>query len=69
MGGGDSNCNAILSQPNVQKNSRAPLRRRVGGGLKFEKKIAGKTIKSTSKKKLGIGSPVFCIFIHPNPVT
>ena len=33
------------------------------GGLKFEKKNAGKkTIKPTPKKKLGIGSPVFCTF-------
>ena len=29
-GGGHSNCNASLSQPNVQKNSRALVR--VGGG-------------------------------------
>ena len=35
-GGGHSNCNAILSQPSAQKNSRAPVRREVGG-LKFEK--------------------------------
>ena len=50
-GGGQSNCNASLSQPNVQKNSRA-LVRRMGGGLKFEKKInAEETIKSTPKKK------------------
>ena len=33
-----------------------------GGGLKFEKKNARKTIESTPKKKLGIGSPVFCTF-------
>ena len=44
-----------------------------GGGLKM-KKInagnAGKTIKSTPKKKLGIGSPVFCTFsFTPNPIT
>ena len=32
-----------------------------GGGLKFERKKinARKTLKSTSKKKMGIGSPVF----------
>ena len=35
-----------------------------GGGLKFEKNYAGKTIKSTHKKKLGIGSPVFCTFAN-----
>ena len=29
-GGGHSNCNASLSQPNVQKNSRAPVKGRVG---------------------------------------
>ena len=34
-----------------------------GEGLKFEKKNAEKkTIKPTPKKKLGIGSPVFCYF-------
>ena len=49
-GGGHSNRNASLSQPNVQKNSRALVRRI--GGFKFIKKInAGKTIKSTHKKK------------------
>ena len=32
------------------------------GGLKFEKVNDGKTIKSTPKKNLGIGSPVFCTF-------
>ena len=31
----------------------------VGGGLKFEKKC----LKSTPKKKLGKGSPVFCTFL------
>ena len=36
-GGGHSDCNASLSQPNVQKNSRAPVKGRVGG-LKSEKK-------------------------------
>ena len=34
-GVGHSNCNASLSQPNVQKNSRAPVKGRVGGGLKI----------------------------------
>ena len=48
-GGGHSNRNASLSQPIVQKNSRALVRRM--GGLKFEKKNAGKTIKSTPNKK------------------
>ena len=46
-GGGYSNCNASLSQPNVQKNNRALVS---GWGLKI-KKNAGKTIKSTPKKK------------------
>ena len=37
-GGGNSNCNASLSQPNVQKNSRALVEDGLGGGgLKFEK--------------------------------
>ena len=38
------------------------------GGLKFEKK-ARKTMKSTpTKKKLGIGSPVFFYLFHsPQP--
>ena len=42
-GGGHSNCNASLSQSNVQKNNRAL----VSGGLKLEKINAGITIKST----------------------
>ena len=37
-GGGDCSCNASLSQPNVQKNSRVFVRAMRGGGLKFEKK-------------------------------
>ena len=45
-GGGHSNCNASLSQSNVQKNNRA-LVRGGGGGLKLEKINAGITIKST----------------------
>ena len=35
-GGGHCSCNAILSQPNGQKNSRALVRGM--GGLQFEKK-------------------------------
>ena len=31
-GGGHSSCNASLSQPNVQKNSRALVRGMGGGG-------------------------------------
>ena len=62
------NCNASLSQPNVQKNSKAHVRERVGG-LKFVKK-AEKTIKPTPKKKVGIGFPVFCTFSFTlNPIT
>ena len=62
------NCNARLSQPNVQKNSKAHVRER--GGLKFEKKMLKKTIKPTPKKKVGIGSPVFCTFSFTlNPIT
>ena len=40
-----------------------------GGGLNLKK--ARKTLKSTpTKKKLGIGSLVFCtFFIHPNQIT
>ena len=59
VGGGGGN--ASLSQLNVQKNSRA-LVRRGGGGLKFEKRNNGKTIKSTPKKKMGICPHVFCTF-------
>ena len=44
------------------RNTAEPLRGGRGGGLKFEKVNAGKTIKSTPKKKLGIGSSVFCTF-------
>ena len=39
------------------------------GDLKIEKKC-WKKIKPTPKKKLGIGSPVFCTFsFTPNPIT
>ena len=63
-------CNASLSQPNVQKNSKAHVRES-GGGLKFEKKmLEKKTIKPTPRKKVGIGSPVFCTFSFTlNPIT
>ena len=37
-GGGHCSCSASLSQPNVQKNSRA-LVRGVGGGLNFGEKM------------------------------
>ena len=42
-----------------------------GGGLKFEKINAGKTIKSTPKKNgKRFTSPVFCTFsFTPNPIT
>ena len=43
--GGHSNCNASLSQSNVQKNNRALVRG--GGVLKLEKINAGITILST----------------------
>ena len=67
-GGGHSNCNASLSQPNVQKNRRDLVKGRVGG-LKFEKINAGKRIKSTPKKKLGKGSYLvyFVLFHSPQP--
>ena len=56
-----------LSQPNVQKNSRAHVRGR--GGLKLANMLE-KTNKPTPKKKRGIGSPVFCTFsFTPNPIT
>ena len=61
-GRGHSNYNASLSQPNIQKNNRAFAR---GRGLKFEKINAGKTIKFTPKKILGIGS----LFHSPQPNT
>ena len=64
------NCNASLSQPNVQKNSKAHVRERGGGGLKFEKNAEKKTIKPTPKKKVDIGSPVFCTFSFTlDPIT
>ena len=69
-GGGHNNCNASPSLPNVQKNSRALVRRMGGGGLKFEKINAGKTIKSAAKEKWGLGSPLFCTFsFTPNTIT
>ena len=40
------------------------------GGLKIKKKMLEKTIKPTPKKKVGIGSPVFCTFSFTlNPIT
>ena len=62
-----------LSQPNIQwsdKQQSPCVGDGGGGGLKFEKR-ARKTMKSThTKKKLGIGSSVFCtFFIHPNQTT
>ena len=70
-GGGHSKCNASLSQSNVQKNNRGGG----GGGIKTWKNKCWNnnqvyTIKSTPKKKLDIGSPVFLYFcIHPNQIT
>ena len=58
--GGHIIFNASLSQPNVQKKQQSPCEGE--GGLKFEKKMRKKTIKPTPRKKLGIGSPVFCTF-------
>ena len=74
-GGGHSNCNASLSQSNVQKNNRALVRRGGGGGggLKLEKINAGITIKSTPSsphlRKIGHRFPCilyFCIQPQPN---
>ena len=59
-GGGYSNCNAMI------RKTAEPLRG--GGRLKFKKINAGKTIKSTPKKKLTKGSPVICTF-HSPPIT
>ena len=42
--GGHSNCNASLSQRNVQKNSRALVRGR-GGALNLKQKICWKNNK------------------------
>ena len=44
---GHSNCNASLSQPNVQKKQQNLCEEDGGGGGKFERVNAGKTIKST----------------------
>ena len=53
---------------NGQVNSSALVRG--WKGLKFEEKNARKEIKSTPKKKLDIGAPVFCTFsFTPNPIT
>ena len=61
------NCNASLSQPNVQKNSKAHVRERGGGGaLDLKKKMLEKTIKPTPKKKVGIGSLYFVLFHSPS---
>ena len=67
-GGGHSNCNASLSQPNIQKNSRAPVKGRVEG-LKFEKIRAEKQL-SPHLRKNWAKVPISCIFyffIHPQP--
>ena len=66
IGGGHINCIASLSQPNIQKNSRAHMR---GRGLKFEEKMLKKTtIKPTPEKQIGHRFPcILCFFIHPKP--
>ena len=58
-------CKSELAQ--CSEKTTEPLRGGWGGGagLKFEEKNAGTTIKSTTKKKLGISSPVFCTFHSP----
>ena len=64
------NCNASLSQPNVQKKSKAHVRERGGGAYNLKKINAGKKIKPTTKKKVGIVSPIFCTFSFTlNPIT
>ena len=57
-----------MSLPNVQKHNRALVSGR-GECLKFEEKKLEKTttIKTTPKKKLGIGSTVMCTFHSPQP--
>ena len=63
-GGGHRNCNA--SQSNVQKNSRGEVRG--SGAEKLEKNNAGKSTKSTPKKKFGHRFPcTLYFFIHPQP--
>ena len=67
MGSGHSSYNASLSQPNVQKNSRALVRGMGGGGLKIKKKMQENNIAHTLEK---IGHRLPCIlyfFIHPQP--
>ena len=60
-------CNASLSQPNVQKNSRAHVRG--GGGLKSEKKKCLKKRSSPHlRKKVWHRFPcILYFFIHPQP--
>ena len=65
------NRNASLSQPNVQKISKAQVRERGGGGggggLKFEKN-AGKNNQAHTLDKSGHRFPcILFFFIHPQP--
>ena len=63
-GGGAHHFQCSLSQPNVQKNSRAHVRGR--GGLKLANMLE-KTNKPTPKKKGHRFPCILYFFIHPQP--
>ena len=68
VGGGHCSCNASLSQPNVQKNSRALVRGNGGvggGGLIFWKKMLENN-KVLTEEKNWVYVPLY-FFIHPQP--
>ena len=65
-GKGAHHSQCSLSQPNVQKNSRAHVRGK-GGGLKISKH-AGKNKQAHTKEKKGHRFPcILYFFIHPQP--
>ena len=70
MGGGAQQLQCKSESAQCSDNQQSPCEGDGGGGLKFEEKNARKRMKSTPKKKLGIGSPVFSTFSFiPNPIT
>ena len=71
---GESEAHQLQCKPQsaqCSEKQQSPCEGEGGGGLKFEKKMLKKiTIKPTPKKKVGIGSPIFCTFSFTlNPIT
>ena len=69
-GGGAQQLQCKSESAQCTEKQQSPCEEDGGGGLKFEKINAGKTIKSAAKEKWGIGSPLFCTFsFTPNTIT